>query len=122
MFDVGRSMLNAERALASLEKTGEALTGIAGGNVRRSYSFFRREVLNAERALANLEKIGAAQTGMAGGNVRRSYSFFRRVCCECWIGRWLRAGLRRFMAERKRIQGTDEEPAEEFARHCRLAP
>jgi len=38
-------MLNAERALASLEKTGEALTGIAGGNVRCSYSFFRREVL-----------------------------------------------------------------------------
>jgi len=52
MFDVGRSMFN----------------------VRRSYSFFRREVLNAERALASLEKSGEALTNMAGGNVRRSRS------------------------------------------------
>jgi hypothetical protein len=37
-----------------------------------------------------LEKIGEAQTGMAGGNF------------EFWIGRGLRAGLRRFMAESKR--------------------
>ena len=43
-------------------------------NVRRSYSFFRREVLNAERALASLEKSGEALTNMAGGNVRRSRS------------------------------------------------
>jgi len=35
-FLLPRSTLNAERALASLEKSGEALTGIAGGNVRRS--------------------------------------------------------------------------------------
>jgi len=40
-------MLNAERALASLEKTGEALTGIAGGNVRRSYCDFRLEESSA---------------------------------------------------------------------------
>ena len=36
-FGVRRSKWNAERALASLEKSGEALTGIAGGNVRCSY-------------------------------------------------------------------------------------
>ena len=47
-------------------------------------------MLNAERALASLEKIGAALPGMAGGNF------------EFWIGSGLHAGLRRFMAERKR--------------------
>jgi hypothetical protein len=36
-FGVRRSKWNAERALASLEKSGEALTGIAGGNVRCCY-------------------------------------------------------------------------------------
>ena len=94
-------MLNAERALASLDKSGEALTGILEENANiehrtpnfqrrteenqrekdNAFSLFlspllfdvRRSMLNAERALASLEKSSEALTGIAGGNVRCSY-------------------------------------------------